>query len=680
MDNRCSQKLIICLLATFTILASPVLSDDSMPIGGLGTGAVWLGGDGAFRSWQIAGDSAQPPPPDTFLGLWVRGNASYTRILQYRDGEGLVGFPDVTCTLEYPFVRIAFEDKNLPVGITLEGFNPMIPLQVRDSALPCAVFRLTAKNKSDAPLAASFLFSLQNPLGALGTGEALPRVSAAFGGNQNAWADGRLSLSLPSTDAPAMGRPIKLFARAPFSRAVHHCRHVSVVDFPVNGLPDVDAVWLSEDALEGDPRIWFLLQRAAEAGQPILLAGIKPEAFKSILKTDGAAAINASISSPWSDVPVKWPVTKAMAVSRELLGPSKVLVAHEGRPLVVSCSFGKTTMFLALAPNLPPAWGMKWLAEALDTTYHYGEGLPSESPCQGNIALSAVGGEPTACTRWTDRASLLRDFSDDGRLSGPADVQISPMGQTFNSALSVPFALKGGETKSIAFVLSWHFPNDPRASLMDKSMDAAAVNGYVRKAFNRLWTGTKSYHDTLLETNLPYPMLAMLRSQSMAWRSDPFGMHNDGAVARLFPAVPPVGLNGFEVMGRLTDAWTWLLSAQGIVYQEDQGHLGFTPQYQPEDHASFFSCSAGWGLFTQQGAADRQVSTIQCRGGKIVVKELLLSCAGRWRPPDVSFNGQVLPNRGTAQGNALLINIGKVILKQGDTLTVTIPRQELVQQ
>ena len=46
----------------------------------------------------------------------------------------------------YPIARLTFHDPELPVQVSLEALNPMIPLDAANSSIPCAIFRLTAKN------------------------------------------------------------------------------------------------------------------------------------------------------------------------------------------------------------------------------------------------------------------------------------------------------------------------------------------------------------------------------------------------------------------------------------------------------------------------------------------------------------------------------------------------------
>src|SRR4029077_10762067 len=65
----------------------------------------------------------------------------------------------------YPIAKVDFEDSALPVTVSLEAFNPFIPLNVDDSSLPVAVLKYAVKNHSNKPVDFSLAFSLLNAVG-----------------------------------------------------------------------------------------------------------------------------------------------------------------------------------------------------------------------------------------------------------------------------------------------------------------------------------------------------------------------------------------------------------------------------------------------------------------------------------------------------------------------------------
>ena len=57
-----------------------------------------------------------------------------------------------------------------PLQIEMEVFNPLIPLDVKCSSIPCGIFNLTAGNEGDSPVEVSFLATQQNAIGIAGDG------------------------------------------------------------------------------------------------------------------------------------------------------------------------------------------------------------------------------------------------------------------------------------------------------------------------------------------------------------------------------------------------------------------------------------------------------------------------------------------------------------------------------
>ncbi len=158
------------------------LGEIAFPLGGIGTGTVSLGGRGDFRDWEIFNRPNKGKVlPFTFVALWAKP-ASGTPVVKVveaplqppfrgRDGvprfsaQGLPRLAGARFTGAYPFAEIAFEDTSLPVSVSLEAFNPFIPLQVDDSALPVAILRYKVTNRSTGPVDLALAFSILNAVG-----------------------------------------------------------------------------------------------------------------------------------------------------------------------------------------------------------------------------------------------------------------------------------------------------------------------------------------------------------------------------------------------------------------------------------------------------------------------------------------------------------------------------------
>lgn len=160
-----------------------------MPIGGMGCGQLYLGGDGQLWHWDIFKSNYERDPDHgerlTTLGAGghyaqpvVQGQ-NYTQrngadvaqgfaVQIIKDGDSEVrtlnhkGFPGVSFRGEYPIGKVSYHDEALPVDIALEAFSPFVPLNAKDSSLPATVMSFTVKNRSSAPVNVRLLGWLQN--------------------------------------------------------------------------------------------------------------------------------------------------------------------------------------------------------------------------------------------------------------------------------------------------------------------------------------------------------------------------------------------------------------------------------------------------------------------------------------------------------------------------------------
>ena len=163
----------------------------AMPVGGIGTGCLSLGGRGDLRDWEIGNRPAKRfQPPNTFLALRLAGYGidPMTRVLQGPLGDdeyqgafgsqvaaaGLPRFRDATFEATYPIGRVTLKDPNVPVTVQLVAFNPLVPADVEGSSLPLAVVRVLLHSRWPHDLEASVAFSLQNFIGTVVGTEAGP--------------------------------------------------------------------------------------------------------------------------------------------------------------------------------------------------------------------------------------------------------------------------------------------------------------------------------------------------------------------------------------------------------------------------------------------------------------------------------------------------------------------------
>ncbi len=156
----------------------------AVPVGGIGTGNILLGGRGNILEMEIFGkaDRDELPPYMTFFSLWTReeGKEPVVKILERellndfpnpfgiprQQLTGIPRFKECFFTGGYPVVKIGLKDDRCPLNIELESYNPFVPLNTEDSGLPLAVFNWMLENTSGKEISASLCFCFSNPLNA----------------------------------------------------------------------------------------------------------------------------------------------------------------------------------------------------------------------------------------------------------------------------------------------------------------------------------------------------------------------------------------------------------------------------------------------------------------------------------------------------------------------------------
>jgi len=183
----------------------------AFPLGGIGTGMVSLGGWGQLRDWEIMNRPAKGAGnADAFFTLRVQVGSEepIVRVLQgpaggdqFADGhsaargsgEGLPHFHDVSFTGEFPTATVRLKDRDVPVAVTLEAFNPFIPLNDKDSSAPVAILLYHLRNTGKRPVSATVFGNLTNVIG--------PREGASRA-NEAKSGDGITGLYLAAHNVP----------------------------------------------------------------------------------------------------------------------------------------------------------------------------------------------------------------------------------------------------------------------------------------------------------------------------------------------------------------------------------------------------------------------------------------------------------------------------------------------
>jgi len=138
-----------------------------IPVGAMGGGNIRFDGKARPIYWQIFNNRGHARIPHTFLAVRVKkpDNNAIVRALQTVPAYNFQAMRELTLRGEYPFMLYDFSDPAIPVNISMEVFNPFVPLDAYNSAIPCVIFNLTVENPTMGDIDVSYLFSIQNSVG-----------------------------------------------------------------------------------------------------------------------------------------------------------------------------------------------------------------------------------------------------------------------------------------------------------------------------------------------------------------------------------------------------------------------------------------------------------------------------------------------------------------------------------
>lgn len=159
----------------------------AMPIGGIGTGTVSLGGTGEFRDWEIMNVPAKNYSTVTtgndapFFAIYTKkknetpkskallGPINYADYQHYEgrsiNHHGLPRFRNASFESTYPFGIVNLSDSTMPVNIKIIGYNPFVPGNADASGIPIAIIKYEVENISDNTIDVSISGNIRNFIG-----------------------------------------------------------------------------------------------------------------------------------------------------------------------------------------------------------------------------------------------------------------------------------------------------------------------------------------------------------------------------------------------------------------------------------------------------------------------------------------------------------------------------------
>jgi uncharacterized protein (DUF608 family) len=160
----------------------------AMPLGGIGAGCICMNGYGGLQDFSIRNRPSTTALPEgyapshaAFAILHIKGATQVTKLIEgpfpvlkiydqglqgegYRRG-GFEGFPRFgKCIFkgEYPFGEALISDSAIPLRITLTAWNPFIPIDDKNSGIPCAILEYQLHNSSPQNVEYEFSYHLSH--------------------------------------------------------------------------------------------------------------------------------------------------------------------------------------------------------------------------------------------------------------------------------------------------------------------------------------------------------------------------------------------------------------------------------------------------------------------------------------------------------------------------------------
>ncbi|MCG6190108.1 GH116 family glycosyl-hydrolase [Maribellus maritimus] len=199
MRHRTKSKYLVYMLFTMFLLfrGNNVTSRDwpvlkrydkehiqriALPIGGIGTGTISLGGRGNFQDIEIMNRPAKGYNPGNSLFFTLYTNIDGKKDSRLLEGPipyftyeakngvsvanaGIPRFKEATFETVYPFGQVNLSTPQIPVQVKIKAFNPFIPGEVDDSSIPIAIIDIELTNTSDKKVEFSVCGSMENFIG-----------------------------------------------------------------------------------------------------------------------------------------------------------------------------------------------------------------------------------------------------------------------------------------------------------------------------------------------------------------------------------------------------------------------------------------------------------------------------------------------------------------------------------
>ncbi len=485
-DKKLSPDWVKSLFERGTpeVLRGGELEFVGMPVGGIGAGQLYLGGDGRLWHWDIfnqfiftgAEHYAKPMIPTSPLVQKFSLKLGDKIISLERDG-----FSDVSFRGEYPIGVVSYAAANVPLAVKLEAFSPFIPLNTDDSSLPATIFQFTVRNTSASPLETTLNGELENGVclhhrnhrGVLKNN--FVKAKGATMLVCSAEADGK-------STQPA--RPEIIFED--WNRANYDGWKVEGTAFGKDAIKKSEMPSYQGDV--GGETARVVNSHATAPGDSI---GAKDGATGKLISRQ--FVIERNFIAFW--------IGGGKAEGEDRLGLSLIV---DGKRVIAASGLNKNELTLQYFDVAAYA-GKTAHLEIVDD-----KASPWVNVGVGKITFTDTRGKTEPLEKLSDFGTMaLGLLGDADETSGDKSAAFS---EKIIGSLGRKLTLAAGESKTVTFVLAWYFPNlsinksftDCGRFYATNFSSAQVVAEYVVENFSRLEGQTKLWRDTWYDSTLPF--------------------------------------------------------------------------------------------------------------------------------------------------------------------------------
>jgi non-lysosomal glucosylceramidase len=486
-----------------------------MPIGGIGAGELYLGGDGRLWNWDIFNSRVEPGFPVEQGLAYVRphkvANSADTGQVFLRQGfvlrtssGGKVssytldrdGFSNVQFSGEYPMGRVRYSSPNCPVSVELEAFSPFTPGAVEDSTYPATVLNYTLANTSGSAVTCELAGWLENGVAI----KSRDHFDVELGNTVTADSAG-LTLACSATES-ALRHPVQppqVFDD--FESGTYSKWTVEGTAFGTQ--PDI-GTHVSGGKPPGGFQGKFLVNSFAA---PDAKAKGELTSKTFVIQSNFISFLLNSGNYPGQEC-VNLVLDRKVVETATGFGGDKLRPVH----WKVENLLGKTAQ-LQIVDRFPGSG--KWthimvdqivFSDTLDPT-----GPFATQPDVGTLALTLLGDNAQTKGAAQIASATPAQGALDFAPQSSATVPVIGWEDDLIGALKRTLVLEPGEKKTVSFLVTWYFPNSLPLSLKTTSVrqyskrftSATDVATNLAADLPRLTAATRLWHDTWYDSTLP---------------------------------------------------------------------------------------------------------------------------------------------------------------------------------